>query len=79
MKTLRLKSIFLDLLLKNCKFVNIEKYFSLGKMPWISRSSFYQIQRKNLLGVVEEAWRSDQKNHARALQKKQCVISEVGG
>ena len=43
-------------------FQKIQKYFRLGKVAFISESSYYEIQKKYLFPVANEAWLCEQKN-----------------
>ena len=37
-------------------FMNLWKYFQTVGLAWISKSSYYQLQKKYFLGVANEAW-----------------------
>ena len=40
-------------------FTNLLKYFQLAGVEWISKSSYYEFQKKYLLGVANEAWEKE--------------------
>ena len=41
-------------------FTKIQKYFKLAKIPFISESSYYRIQKKYIFPVANEAWQIEQ-------------------
>ena len=39
-------------------FTNNHKYFAMAGVAWISKSRFYELQKKYLFGVANEAWKN---------------------
>ena len=60
-------------------FTNIHKYFEMAGVAWISKSRFYELQKKYLFGVANEAWKYEQARITTELVKKDsCYFSGDG-
>ena len=60
-------------------FSKIKKYFELACIPFISHTSYYNLQKDYLFGVANEAWVNEEKEVVSKIsQPHPCLFSGVG-